>query len=411
MSPLQSLGTTQSQALASTGITYVRWPSGELNDQYDITTNLIHNDDGSTNAARTNPSAFVAWCRSVGCHAILGIPGETNSAMFAASEVSYIEKNLGFHPAYWEIGNEPGLWVHYNLAWNQWNTSQNSGVTAAVFAQVVQRYVTAIHGVDPAAKVIGLSGTGLGFYKENVWVYDTVKLNGPNLSAVAIHAYPAGHLNGLTGNLSAFDQSLSSKGALQMRVPLDQAAIASACPSCRLPLFATEYNAATVGAINNTGTYAGFMRGFYEVPYVASEVVQGLLEHMGDMDLYNLQGSFPGAMIDQHGAARPLYYLFATMLDRLDPMVVRTSFSGSLGEFFGVASVFGSSSMTLLVANANPTTAIAFSLAGSGFLLNGPGTAWTFAAGMTQPSTSSWSRSVPLQWTVSAESVLLIQVT
>ena len=411
MAPTQLLGPTQTQQLAPTGISYIRWPSAKLNDQYDITTNLIHNDNGTTTLGRTTPSEFVSWCQSVHCHAILGIPGEINSPTQAAQEVLYVEQVLGFHPAYWEIGNEPGLWTHYDVPWSHWNTGQSFGINASGYAQLVQRYIGAIHGVDPTAPVIGLPGTGIGAYGENEWIFDTVQLNGPNLSAVAIHVYPAGHLTGLTGNLSDFDQSLLSKGSLDSRVPLDKAAIVSACPTCRIQLFATEFNAASVGAINDTGTYGQFMQGFYEVPYVAAEVAQGLLQNVRDMDFYNLEGGFPGALFDHNESARPVYYLFTMMLRHLEPNAVQTTFSGSLGEFYGVASVSGSTSMTLLVANANPSTTIKFGLGGSGFYLEEPGTAWTFTSGMTEPSATTWSGSAPLHWTVPAESVLVINVT
>jgi hypothetical protein len=410
LSPTQTLGSTLTHMLKATGITYVRWPSGKLNDQYDPIQNVVHYDNGSSSVGRTNLSAFVAWCRSTHCHAILGIPGETNNSSYAAAEVSYVERVLGFHPTFWEIGNEPGLWQHYNIPWSQWGTSQQSGTSPEGYAQIVHRYLSAIHSIDPLAKVLGLPGTGLGAYDESEWVYDTVKLNGPSLAAVAIHVYPAGHLSGLTGNLSQFDQSLSGKSAIDQRVPLDRAAIRSACPRCHLSLFATEYNAASVGSLNDTGTYGQFMQGSDEVPYMAAVVAQGLSHRVSNMDIFNFESGFPGAMVASNGTARPLYYLYSEIFRHLDKNVVQTTFSESLGEFFGSTTTSGNTSMVLLLANANPTTNIKVDLVGSGILLHQSGTAWIFGPGMAQPKERNWSGSVPLYWTVSAESVLLIDI-
>ena len=410
LAPTQLLGTSLTQLLTATGIHYVRWPSGKLNDEYDIVTNVIHNPNGTTTPGRTDGQAFVSWCKENGCRAILGVPAETNDSSYAAEEVTYVEQTLHFHPAYWEIGNEPGLWTHYGVPWSQWTTSQNSGITPENFARLVQRIAAAIHSVDPAARIIGLPGTGIGAYGENEWIYDTVKLNGPNLSAVAIHIYPAGHLDGATGNLTDFDQSLLAKGAPDERVPLDRAAITSACPTCHIALIATEYNAASVGAIGDSGTYGEFMEGFDEVPYMASEVAQGLSQNMSNLEIYNFESGFPGALVGPTGAVRPVYYLYSQVLPHLDKRAVATNFSGSLGEFFGIVSTNGTSSMTLLLANANPTANVKVDLLNSGLPLTGGGNAWRFTSAMTEPITWSWSGDTTGYWVVPAESVLLIEV-
>src|SRR4029077_6850449 len=110
-------------------------------------------------------------------------PAEIDSPSTAAYDVAYTEQVLQFRPAYWEIGNEPAIWTHFQLPWSEWAPAQNLNATPVQFAQVVQRYVTAIHAVDPSAAIIGLGGVGTGAYGETPWITSTVRLNGPNLSA------------------------------------------------------------------------------------------------------------------------------------------------------------------------------------------------------------------------------------
>jgi len=411
--PQPALTSLENQELVATGIHYVVWPGGKLNDEYDVLTNVVHLPNGTTFSPQTNISEFVAWCKASDCHAILGIPGEINRPNFIASEVEYVEKTLHFHPAYWEIGNEPGLWGEYNIPWNRWSAAQASPTTPEKYAYLVQRYIATIRGIDPKARIIGLSGTGMGAYLEPTWVYDSLRVNKHNISAVALHVYPAGHLTATAGNLTEFDQSLSGKASLDVRVPLVRQAIHSACSTCHPQVIVTEYNAATVGALTGPSNYGTFMDGFDEVPYVAAEVTQGLLDRVRNMDLWTFGSGYPGAMVAPNGTVRPLYYLYATILTQLDVDAVRTSFSGDLGQFYGVASepTSGSApSMTLFLVNANPSTSVDVNLVGSGLPLTTGGSAWTYAQGMTQPVAISWLGQTAGNWTLAPESVVLIEV-
>jgi len=411
--PIPQPNSTEAQEWSATGVRYALWPGGKANDGYDVLTNVMYDANGTSSTPRGNLSSFVTWCETTGCHAIIGLPGEINRPNVAAAEVSYIEKTLHFHAAFWEIGNEPGLWRDYKVPWAKWSASKNSSITPLQYANLVHRYIAAIRAIDPKARIIGLPGTGLGTYLESTYVYDTVKVNGQNLSAVALHIYPAGHLGAVNGTLSQFDQSLTGRTSLEGRVPLVREAIRSACAKCHPQVFVTEYNAATVGVLTNTGNYGMFMAGFDEVPYVAAEVTQGLTERVRNMDLWTFAGGYPGAMVASNGSARPLYYLYSTILPQLDLKAVQTNFSAWLGQFFGVASVAGvsgSTAMTLLLVNANTTTGVRVDMVGSGFTLNAPTTTWSFASGMSQPVVYGWGGVAPTSWVVGPESVLLVKV-
>jgi hypothetical protein len=409
MAPTERMNSQRTSEIEESGLDYVMWPSAKLNDHYDIINNRIYDTNGHVRKGLTDAQQFISWCKSIGCHAIIAIPGEINSPSFASEEVKYITKTLGFTPAYWEIGNEPGLWTHYNLPWSKWKTDDHSTPTAMEYAQLVNAYDKAILKADPKANIIGLPGTGLGDYEEKDWVYDTVLLNGPNLSAVAIHVYPAGHITGRQASLERFDHSLLNADSFDVVVPEDKNAIAAACPKCHIGILVTEYNAATVGAIGDKGSYAKFMEGFDEVPYLASEVIGGLTQGIVDMDLYDLQGGFPGALFGGNGP-RPAAYLYSDIFPHLDTTAVATTFTGALGEFFGIVCLGSDGAMTLLIANANPSLNVHLVLTGSNFPTDHTGEIWTYTSGMSAPHEKKDSGSIPTSLTVPAESVILISV-
>jgi hypothetical protein len=401
------------QVLENSPLSLVIWPSGDLTDSYNMTANRVYGDGNTWYSPPTNERAFIAWCRSVHCHALLGLPAEIDSPSTAAYEVAYTERTLGFFPDYWEIGNEPALWQHFGVPWSQWTASQKQNATPVPFARLVQRYVAAIHGVDPSARIVGLSGLGSGARGETTWIRAVVGLNGANLSAVAIHVYPAGNTNALTGTLSQFYSSLSGKGSLSYRLPRDRAAIRAACSTCAdLGLFVTELNSATVAGGTNGGNYATYMSGYPEVPYVAAEIAQGLDANATGLDLYNLQGLYDGSLINGSSVApRPLATFCTRLLPYLGSRVVATSLSSTAGGLY-VAATWNAtgSDMRLLLVNTNTTTAASVPLVGTGFP-TGAGEVWHWnSRDASGPLTTVWT-SAPSDYTILPEAVAVIRGT
>jgi hypothetical protein len=409
LAPSTSLTSHLTSNLEATPISWILWPSAKMNDHYDLITNTEYGGANPTHPP-TDAAQFVQWCESIGCHAVLGIPGEINNTSFAVAEVEYVEDTLGFHPAAWEIGNEPGLWDHYDVQWTRWSSTPHKGITAEGYAQLVNRYVAAIHKVDASARILGLAGTGLGAYQENDWVYDTVKLNGPNITGIAVHTYPAGFIGGSGANLSNFDYSLRGHASVEVRLSTDEAAMRSACPSCDdLQIFVTEFNAAVVGAHGDRGVYASLMNSYYEAPYMASMIIQGLAMNVSSMYVYNFESGFPGALTSKN-AYRSDYYLYSELYQHLLPTAVQTTFSGSVGNFFGVDTLGPGGAMTLLMANANPSENVQVELAGSGFDAGAPGTVWTDTPQSGTPSSRNYPTATPESIEVPAEGIVMIQV-
>ena len=291
----------QGSAVAASGVHLVRWPGGDLGDRLDPLalngTGLVYGGPGAPLPPATTAAEFAAWCKSVSCSAIVTLPGEIDDPSFAAQEVSYFVQSLGFRPAYWEVGNEPDLWTHFGVAWADWAPGQTFGTDPTLYAQEVASYVSAIRAVDPTTPIIGLPGVGAGGFGEESWVQATVRVNGPNLSAVAIHVYPiASNLTG--GGLAGLFGDLNNSNGIPTRVAAAEATIAATCASCRVAVLVEEAGVAS-GATANTSA------GFPWVTFEAAELVQAIESGSGGLAYWAAQGSYPGAWLSPNGAVQP----------------------------------------------------------------------------------------------------------
>lgn len=402
--PFAALGPGLAADYRATPLAFVRWPGGAVADQLNLTSNVIYHDNGTRYVPPGSLAQFAAWCGSVGCRAIVQLPGEIDSPATAAFEVNYIENVVGFRPAYYEIGDEPALWTHFGYPWSEWNTSQHVNATALGYARVVQAYTLAIHRVDPAARIVGLPGVGTGAYGEVSWIHATVRVNGPNLSAVAIHVYPAGPGPDGSASLAQFYGSLGGGGSLASRVPADRAAILAACPTCtQISLLVTELGEGTGG-----GGYDAFMAGPANVAYVTAELLQGLQLNVTNLDLFALEAAYPGSLFLADLAPTPTGGLFEGLRGQIGTDVLALSgVAAAPGFYLAVTHTPGSSTSSLLVANANATVSRPVELAGSGFPLGrGYVLAWNGTGAV--PANVSYSGSVPTSYVVPPGGVLLV---
>lgn len=395
--------------LNSTPVQLVRWPGGGLADRYNLTANQIYNDSGSPFTPRSSLAQFAAWCTSAHCHAIVQLPTEINRSATAAFYVNYTETTLGFHPDYWELGNEPAAWTHFGLPWTQWNTTQRLNATPGTYAETVQSYAAAMKAVDPGVRIIGLAGVGTGTHGETVWIRATVERNGPNLSGVGIHVYPAGTgpVN-RSASLAGFFQSLSGPSSLFARVPLDRAAVLEACPGCsRVALFVTE-----LGSGATAGTYLGYMSGFAQVTYLAAEITQAIALNLSSVDLFAFEGTYAGSLLGPQGTPQPTQVLYHDYLSLLGPeaMAITTDPTPS-GLYLAETCVRPGDSVSLLVVNTNTTRTLALPLAGLGLPTSGTARAWTWNGSTTEPVLLGVGASaIPASWYLPPLSVSLLTV-
>ena len=307
-----------------------------------------------------------------------------NADSLAASEASFVVNTEHFQPVYWEIGNEPTQWKHFGDAWSTWNTNQNKNATPMVYADLVQEYISKVKAVDPAAKFLGLPGVGTGAYNEQTWITATVKVNGPNLAGVAIHVYPAGGYGVTHGTNAGFFGSLTSKGALPERVPLDEAAIKAACSSCHIGIFATELNSGNQGA-----GYNDQIDGFPEVTFLTAEMIQGMKLDLANIDMYAFEASYGGSLFTAPSTPAPADTLYSSILSRLGQTIIPVT--GPLPSLFYAIATENNSSHTeaILVANAGSASADV-SLANTGLCATCNSTLYAWSNSSSNPTSTGY---------------------
>ncbi len=365
----------QGSAVAASGVHLVRWPGGDLGDRLDPLalngTGLVYGGPGAPLPPASTAAEFVAWCKSVSCSAIVTLPGEIDDPSFASQEVSYFVQSLGFRPAYWEVGNEPALWTHFGVPWTGWAPGQTLGTDPTQYAQEVASYISAIRPIDPTTPIIGLPGVGAGGFAETSWVQATVQVNGPNLSAVAIHVYPiAANLSG--GGLAELFGDLNTSNGISSRVAAAEATVAAACATCRVEVLVEEAGVAS-GATANTSA------GFPWVTFEAAEFVQAIESGSAGLAYWAAQGAYPGAWLSSNGAVQPTYTLVASLLNPLPVTWEPTNLSSTLDGLYAVA-LGGSATAPAVVVfvNANATWAVRANLTGlTGYAPSGAAVTWS----------------------------------
>ncbi|MGI0071456.1 MAG: hypothetical protein ACRECT_05255 [Thermoplasmata archaeon] len=404
-----SLSPNTSLELNATPVREVAWPGGYLADQFDYRNGTVHGDLAGVSVAAENVSQFVAWCRSVGCDAIFEVPGEIDSPSTAAAEVRYVEQTLGFQPDYWEIGNEPGLWQHFGLPWSEWGSNLTASASPPQYADLVHSYIAAMRAVDPSIRVIGLPGVGHGAHGETTWIAATVSENGPNLSAVGIHVYPAGlgPSNPKNATLQNFYATLTGSASLPTRVPADLAAIRSACPTCGpIPLFVSEFGSAIAGHPDDP-----FVGGFAQVPYVAAELIQAVDLNVSETAYFAFDASSIDSWFPVPNNSAPIYQLYSEILSRLGTEVLPVNVTSMVGGIYALATTRepSTSPIDLLVVNANATGSISFPTAAMGPNASGPIETWTWNSSTEEPVAADWPAGLPADWQEPASSLVLFE--
>lgn len=339
-------------------VSYRFAPQGEATDQ-------IHNltytatASGGVGAYSFNETdlQFVQWCRWINCEATMMVPAEIDNASEAAATVRYVEQNLSFKPEYWAIGNEPQEWTHWGIPWTAWSTTDDSFPTPMQYALEVQQYVTAMKAVDPTIRIIGIESV-VGGSLALAWFKDLITVDGPNLTAVAYHAYPDGYGSG-SGSLSNFFAGLTNPTAFPMNYPTTRATVRSACPSCQISVFVDEFNSALGGSFNS------LMTGYAEVPFLAAAYTAALEEGVARVDFFDLEdpnSQMPYALATSTGQLRPAYSLFSEVLGHLvlGTVMNSTIVGGPMGSY--VALTTNQSSGSLLVSETNVSFSLALSL-------------------------------------------------
>ncbi|MCI4373787.1 MAG: hypothetical protein L3K02_09145, partial [Thermoplasmata archaeon] len=395
VSPRVHFAPNEGDLTAGTPVHVAVWPGAFAGDDFDPLWNSARGIVWQYGNSQVNPSSnesqFVAWCRSINCTAILQVPGEIDSPSIAADIVSYtvnqtyigpvweggVEVNvtipgLDFRPAYWEIGNEPALWAYWNEPWGQWNSYQTP--TATQYAQEEFNYIQAMDRANSSyiPRIIGLPGIGKATSLQSpaTWISAVVSLNGPNLSGIATHVYPARSLpSGLSGLVQFYNQiEALDPSSLAQRVTTQERALTNACAiySCgthsnaTLPIYITE-----VGTSLSHSSFGGYSETFPGVIGMAIEGIQAMRlpnSTVASLDLYQSVADTTNSWFNTSDAARPTYTLYTRIFTHLgsDVFPINVTGDNNLSAAATLAANDGGR-RDLLVTNDNVTTSATFS--------------------------------------------------
>ncbi|MFZ0890859.1 MAG: hypothetical protein WB778_05825 [Thermoplasmata archaeon] len=413
ISATPSMFPNTSSIVAATPARLVMWPGANAGDDYDYQTGSIWSDNNSAVRAGTTEADFATWCHSTGCRPILEVPGVIDDPAFAAQEVNYTENTLGLHPAYWEIGNEPGFWSHWNQSWGNW-TQQVPGPTPMQYAEEVENYTRAMRQVDPTLRLIGLPAvgrTGPGEGAE-VWINDIIQVDGPNLSALAVHIYPD-----LTSSLSTLPQYYSTltrdnSQSIPTRIVKIRSEIASAaaatpgCSCAGIPVFFTELGSAITGRPD--GAYAEEFPGAL---YIAAEITEAIDYNVTNVDAFATDLNTVNSWFDTSGQFRPEYTLYSTILPHLGPTAYAVNVSGLPDDVYAIATANASAGGTedLMVVNTDTTSSVSFAPVLPGGLSNARTEIWTWDNGSTAAPVATFASALPSHYVLPPQSLVLFE--
>ncbi|MCI4351291.1 MAG: hypothetical protein L3K15_07250 [Thermoplasmata archaeon] len=372
------------QFVNATPFTWMRY--GQGNDECNISANAQYGSDGSvTGGCGFNLVSYKQWCSSRGpaCHTVLSLPGENNNSAEDAAIAKWIVHTVGFQPDFWSIGNEPMLWKHYGIPWTKWAVTDHKAPTPLGYALDVKAAIAAVKAVDPAGKFIGIQAD---CECSPTWFKDVVKLNGPNLAAIAYHTYPSTALT-TTETLAQFYGPLASAANITTSYATVRADIRGQCASCgKMPIFVGEYNGGPGWAASNWGgSYANAV-------FLAASTVQALQAGVSMLTIFNLQtyatSSYGFSMMNGSSTVGPTGLLYSTLLRHLvGGTVYAVPIKGAANHAWAIVESNGLQE-SLLVVNTDLGHKLTLSLGGVLPSL-APETTYLWKPGQAKPTSSS----------------------
>jgi hypothetical protein len=449
ISPRSRLLPNEGTLVNATPTEVVVWPGGVAGDDYDPMTDTMYNDRGVGSKPTTSEAQFVAWCKSIVCQAIVQIPAETESWQLALAVINYTERNLSFEPAYWEIGNEPELWTHTGIPWTSWNESQYSPLNQYAYASLVQEFISKIRPYYPTIRFIGIAATGRPNHRAPLddWIKALVAVDGPNISAVAYHSYPAGR-GTVPDSLPYFFASINGSAGLMGRVSQVRAGLAAGAsespnPTCQatcaqsIQIFVTEVGS----GLSHNNYFNHWSVSFPGALDLAAQMTQAMDLDLPNQDLFGTVSNTANSWFSLVGAVRPDYTLYSEILSHLGtvaypvnltlPVSCRCTGSNlTLGsDLYGIATVAPASHerADLMLVNLNLTTGASVRPELPGVAPGTPVELWTWSGNISNSSYTSTSNSthpaastpapvpvffpngLPANWTLAPQTVALFE--
>ncbi len=401
VAPWARLLPTEGDEVQSAGVSVVVWPGAfagdELNPLANDGTGVLWSNGNQEKNGPTNEAQFVAWCRSINCTAIFQVPGEIDNATIAAAIVDYTVNvtytgpmwndgawtqvtmpGLDFRPAYWEIGNEPALWDFWGEPWGSWN--RYSSASSTEYADEEHQYIQAMNAANSSytPRIIGLPGIGRAdsLDSPSQWVSAVISENGPNLSAIADHIYPARDLPTGGNSLVQFYEQIEgwNPSSLPSRVGDYEGSIEAACTTpgnqcgpdgnSSLPLFVTEVG--TSLAHSEFGGYSGTFPGAVGMTMEMTQALALPNQSAVSLDLYLTVAGTTNSWFYPDGQARPTYTLYTQLFTHLGNEAFPVNVSGDTNvSAAATIDTHASDRRDFLVVNDNITGGVTF---GTSFL-------------------------------------------
>jgi hypothetical protein len=321
--------------------------------------------------------------------------------------VNYLHSH-GIDPDYFSIGNEPSAWLHFAIAWTSWSSGDESTPTAAQYAKEVQKMIPIVRSVFPDASIIGLEDNQCA---NDSFVQQVARLDGPDISAIACHAYSANSQDKSGAGLQQFYNTLSSSGPnLATNVPKVRSAIAYGCPTCTVQAWVDEYNA-IAGQV--PAGFNSFMSSYPDFVLTAGSAVRGMTVNLTHylFFAYWPSGLQHYAMVTTNYSPRPTFYWYSYFAPNITSgALYSTEYAPSSEPSFATYVQSGSprGSGSLVVVNANATESENISIALPLPLSNGGKTVyWDNTTDTPTVTAYGW---LPTNYTLGPASVLLVDV-
>jgi len=407
VSPRAPLLPNEGELVNATPTQLIVWPGAFGGDLYNPISNTIYSSGGSSEGApSTNESQFITWCKSIGCHAIFQVPGEVNNTTLAASIVTMTEVEFQFRPTYWEIGNEPSLWKHFDQNWSDWSTLPVNEPTPDNYADEVRNYTAAMQAANSAAgygdsplQIIGLPAAARSPAPNDLWhwIEKVVAIDGPIISAVAFHEYPAaGTLNGKSAtipSLQGFYGSLTDPVAgLPARIAnLTDAVdhgISTYCDSdCTpIPILVTEVGT----ALSHKPFGRTYSANFPGALAMSAQFIQAMSLDIPNIDVFGAVFNTNNSWLNLSGSPRPEYTAFSQVLNHLGSVAFAlsdpTNSTTLNSSIFAISTVATNDQnrTDLLVVNTNATDAISYEPTLPNYTPGAPVEVWSWNGQLVQ---------------------------
>ena len=351
----------ETAAVNATPARVLVWPGAMAGEDYDPLTDTHYDTyTGVPIRALTDEAQFVQLCRATHCTAVVQVPAEIDDPQIAEAIVNYTEVNLSFTPAYWMIGNEPELWEHWQVPWNEWESTYSNGPTPTQFGQEVVTYVQAIRAVDPTTPILGLpaSGCTCGYWTFPQWISGVLNVTGDRIQAVAFHEYPAGWLGTGDGSLLDFYQTIQGAASIPVRIAAARAAVESSCPGCNVSVWVSE-----LGSALSWSAYGQYAIGFSGALSLGSQLTQAMDDNVSNVDLFATELATTNSWFSPTGQARPDYQAYTEVFDHLGTEAFSVNMSGLNHTVYAIDTIapHDQGRRDLLVLNDNITNSVEFS--------------------------------------------------